>query len=496
MLETKHLPMIFSVDENFDNDKFLKLRLKICHNSKSLHNTKFTKEALTEAEYTISNVPILAHIYENDDGELDIGGHDMKIEEDRFDESKRREIFLEQPVGVIPETNNYEVVEEDGISYVYCDGYIWKGYSNYCVDILQNSDRIKLSMEVDFNNYHYSRSEDCYVITNYKYMGITLLGSDNKPAMQNSGATIVNYSESGDKIQPLTVEEMCNEISKVFSVAEKETEKGEDTMDAEMKKSILDELGVTEDELDFKITDEMSEEELRAEIQKYLDNKEPKGSENSLTEPNINKYYSADARTITFLMSDEDKREAIYRALDESFDDEYWIVKTYENYIIAEAWMDGKFYKINFTNTDGVVTIDSEFTEVFGEFVTSEEKSELENLRDNYNTLKSEAEDLRQYKTEAESAARTAAVNEVFERFDNKLSESEDYSKLKENNSEYSAEEIEEKCYAILGRINSTFSVNDPISMGVNRITFSQHDSNTDVERKPYGGLFEVFNKN
>lgn len=489
-MDKKYLPLSFSVDDNFDNDKFLKLRLKICHTAKSLNNTIFRKEALEDAGDTIANVPILAHIYENDEGNLDIGAHDIEIERDRFNEAKLREIFIEQPVGVVPETNNYEVVDEDGISYAYCDGYIWKGYSNYCVDILQNSDRIKLSMEVDFLNYHYSRAEDCYVISKYKYLGITLLGSNSNPAMQNSGAVITNYSESN--VLAPTVEEMCNEISKVFSVTEN-IEKGEDTMDIETKNAILSELGVTEEELDFEITEDMTEDELRSKVQEYLDNK-PK--EDSAKCKKKKKCYSAENRTVTFAICDEDKRELIYKALDDTFDDEYWIMQTYDDYIIAESWMDGKYYKIGYTNSDGIVTIDSDYTEVFGEFLTAEEKAELDKIRNDYAVLESENEELKQYKENNELEIRNAAVNAVFAKFDEKLGDCEEYVSLKENNSNYSADEIEEKCFAILGRLNTTFAENGSATNGTNRITFSQHNNDTNAERKPYGGLFEVFSKN
>ncbi len=391
------IPVTYSVDEGFDNDKFLKLRLRVCHDARSLNNTRFLTTALEKAKESSANIPILAHILENDNGELEFGEHDSVIEEDRYNPDKYRQIFLEQPVGVVPENNNYEVVEEDGISYVYLDAYIWKGYSNYCIDILENSDRIKLSMEVDFYDYKYSREEKCYLINDYRYTAITLLGGDNRPAMQRSGGTIVNYSVADEKIGIVSVEEICSEISKVFS-AKEETKKGEDEMNSETIQTILDELGVTRGELDFEITDDMTESELRAKIKDYQDRKAAdmeeeanKAKNNSAgeneedspaadysasedpvsadegepkSEPVAERYYSADSHTIKFSMSDEDKRIAIYNALLDATDDEYWIIQTYENYVIAQSWLDGKFYKIGYTKSDNSVSINDGFVEV------------------------------------------------------------------------------------------------------------------------------------
>ncbi len=521
MFERDKIPTSFSVDKNFDNDKFLKLRLKICHDARSLHNTKFKTDSLNSAEATIANVPILAHVLENDEGELEIGGHDIVIEEDKFDSDKNRQIYLEQPVGLIPETNNYEVVEEDGLHYVYCDGYIWKGYSNYCIDIIENSDRIKLSMEVEFLDYHYSRFDDCYVISDFKYTGITLLGGEHRPAMQNSGATIVGYSNS-DNLGIVTVEEMCNEVSKAIGVADSNYEKGEINMDSDTIKKILDELGVTEGELDFKITEDMTEGELRTAVENYL---KKKGEENSVSEPvqetpqepttvsdtvpegtvcnSVNEpieapaqntsYYSAENRSITFAMSDEDKREAIYRALTDTSDDEYWICQTFDDYAIVQSWMESKFYKVKYSKNENGVTIDPNFVEVYSVFVTAEEKTELDNMRANYSALETEVGELRNYKTDIETANRNAALESLFAKFDDKLAECEEYSTLKTDNSNYSVDEIEEKCYAMLGRIHSTFAA-DKNDVVINRVSFSYHGDN--VERKPYGGLFEAFGKN
>ena len=530
MVNNDIFPVTYSVDEEFDNEKFLKLRLKVCHNARSLHNTRFTTPSLSKAKNSSANIPILAHIFENDEGELEIGEHDFVIEKDRYNSDKDRRIYLEQPVGVVPENNSYEVVDEDGISYVYLDAYIWKGYSNYCVDILKNSDRIKLSMEVDFYEYHYSRKEECYLIEDYRYRAITLLGGDNRPAMQNSGGTIVNYCAADDNLGIVSVEEICSEISKVFS-AKEETKKGEDEMDSETIQAILDELGVTKGELDFEITDDMTESELRAKVKEYLDKKEAdmdeeanKAENNSVDEPVVEpiaepvaensvdtatkpastpvaepvteKYYSADSHIVKFSMSDEDKRNAIYNALLEATDDEYYIIQTYENYVIAQSWLDGKIYKIGYTKSDNSVSINEGFTEVFPEFVTAEEKNELDQMRSNYSTLESEVTELRQYKADAESAQRNATLDAVFSKFDSRLAECEDYKALKESNAEYSVDQVEEKCYAMIGRMNTDTPTNE--GDGVVRVGFSAHFDNeirNDSDRKPYGGLFEIFGK-
>lgn len=545
MLNNISYAVTYAVDDTFDNDKFMKLRLKVCHDTKSLHNTIFPKDALYKAQASIANSAILAHVIENNDGQLDFGGHDFTIEEDKFNDGQYRKIYQEQPVGLVPETNNYEIVEEDGISYVYCDAYIWKGYSNYCVDILQNSDRIKLSMEVEFLDYHYSKPKNCYIITDFKYEGITLLGTDVRPAMQNSGATITNYSTADDGARVITVEDLRNEISKLFSIADKEQEKGVIGMDKETIQNVLAEYGISEAELGFEINEDMTVDELRAKVAELNakvdeepaegdpvdvaegDGDEPKdepdgdsdgesndaepedepdgesddapAADNSVdadssdSEPVKAGVYSEDTKSISFSMSDEDKRTKLYKALGEISDDEYWIIRTYEDYFIAQAWIDEKYYKIGYTKNDEEVVVNPEFEEVFAEFVTENERNELDKMRNDFATLETEVEELRKFKSEAEANARAEAVNAIFEAFDERLAECEDYANLKENNSDYSVEEVEEKCYAMLGRISSTFSINT--NSDLTRVGFSCHDDENKASNKPYNGLFDLLNE-
>jgi hypothetical protein len=154
--------------------------------------------------------------------------------------------------------------------------------------------------------------------------------------------------------------------------------------------------------------------------------------------------------------------------------------------------MDDKFYKIGFTKENDEIKINPEFTEVFSMFVTAEEKSEIENMRDNYTALETEVNELREYKSDIEKTERQTALDELFATFDEKLSECEEYSAIKEDNSKYSVVEIEEKCYAMLGRIHSNFSVGNS-DISTNRVSFSYHADNADANRAVYGGLFDAF---
>jgi len=102
--------------------------------------------------------------------------------------------------------------------------------------------------------------------------------------------------------------------------------------------------------------------------------------------------------------------------------------------------------------------------------------------------MNTELNELRQYKQQKLSDEREAAEGAVFAMFPD-LSGVEAFEKLRENCSEMSLEDIEDKCFAIRGRNASTqtFSAQKP----------KQNTPRLPVEKgvadEPYGGLFVEF---
>ena len=108
----------------------------------------------------------------------------MTIEKNKIgDGDDYRIIYLETPIGLVPETNNYAYEEHDGRNYVFCDAYVWRDYSNYAEDIIERDKEIKLSMEIIVDGYEYDAKEKVLNIIDYRYQGITLLGKDHGTGM-------------------------------------------------------------------------------------------------------------------------------------------------------------------------------------------------------------------------------------------------------------------------------------------------------------------------
>lgn len=59
----QNLPINYSIDKDFKSDKFIKLRMRICHDGINYNNSKFTIENLEEKKDSLANSPILAYMY-------------------------------------------------------------------------------------------------------------------------------------------------------------------------------------------------------------------------------------------------------------------------------------------------------------------------------------------------------------------------------------------------------------------------------------------------
>ena len=204
--KTKHLnlPINYSLVD-FSSDRFLKMRIKVMHSGLNLKNSFFGKEAIEKAKPTLANIPILAFVKKTDGMDnSDFAAHEFEI---KIVEGELRYVYLGRPIGIIPETNNYEVIDENGQEYVVVDGYIWKAYANDALNIIQRDEVKQVSMEVSVNDYEW---EESYInVKDYIYTGIAMLGEDVRPGMIGAQAEIINYSST-------KITEMMQEMKKAL----------------------------------------------------------------------------------------------------------------------------------------------------------------------------------------------------------------------------------------------------------------------------------------
>lgn len=204
------IPVTYTVDSTYQNERFIKLRIDVCHEGINKNGSNFSMDGFEKSKETIKNIPILAYVKKTEDGE-DFDGHNVEYDVD--DKGNPVVTYLEQPVGVIPETNEYTYIEKDGRTYVQVVGYVWRKYTNVVEDIIEKRQSLMVSMEIMVTDY--DNSEDGIInINDYFYTGITLLGEDVNPAMFDSEARVEKFALSFEEREG-RIKEMAQELKKI-----------------------------------------------------------------------------------------------------------------------------------------------------------------------------------------------------------------------------------------------------------------------------------------
>ena len=232
-MDHNNFVMSYSVDSKFESDKFVKIRCRVCHDEESPNKTYFTKETMEKAnKESLEYIPILAHVYVDENGKPVIGSHDMHIEEDKLNEGETRVIYDEQPIGMVPSLadNNCTIEEYNGLNYTFVDAYIWRDYSNYAEQLVEDAENTKMSMEIDFpeDALSYDAANERYNISSYRYRGITLLNEALGTGMKDALVTTTNFSINEDVKSKMIV--LMEELQKCLrDYNENAEEKGDNT---------------------------------------------------------------------------------------------------------------------------------------------------------------------------------------------------------------------------------------------------------------------------
>lgn len=463
----------YDIDHSYDSERFIKLKVRVCHDGENLNGSHISKEALQDALPSIYNIPLLANVVVDDDGNIDFGGHDRKIVKDAMDESQYRLQYVEAPVGVFPaDCADACVLEEGGKHYVYATAYLWRGYANYAEDIILSRQQSDVSMEVIVNASEYDTEDSLLHINKFTFTGVTLLGADRRPAMQGANATVQFSVEDKEKL-----------LTKLLCALEQEGLSKRKDGGTELPKDM---------ETKVEATGESTVFEEKAEVVAPVGTPEvlEAGFENSApTDESVHESFAA---------SYQRKRAAVQGALkseivrDENGDciseTYYYVMDMNDDYVLVErsVWTregyscdNGRFaYAYNAAEDTAVIT--SEFEQMVCRWMTPDEAAKLDASVEVFEELAA----LRAYKREKEVAS-------IFAKFTD-LVGNEQFDALVADNSKFSVDELQRECYVIRGMAHDV-----EVPETAPRLPINKH--NVSVNTAPYGGVFEKFgfkNKN
>jgi hypothetical protein len=399
----------FAVEPSFDPERYTKMRIKVMHTGLNLNNTSFGMDSIERAKPTLSNIPLLAFIKSTDGEEnADFDGHNFEI---RVTEGELKYVYLGRPVGMIPETNNYEVVQEEDRTYVVVDGYIWNDYANQALDIIERDGGKSVSMEVSIDDYEDKGSY--FEINNFKYTGIALLGEGVNPAMVGAKADLVKYS------QDAVAEMMAQLKADLEAYAEKDNEEpAEDNAEENVEPA--------EDNTDENV--EPAEDNTDENVEPAEDN----------TDENVE---PAEDNTDENVEPEEDNAN---ESAEEDVEPEEYN---------AESDVEPEEDNSEPEEDNSEPEADEDFEAKYNE------------LKAEFEALKERNEELETFKAEFEQTQKQEKVEELFAKFED-LS-GEEFEAIKDNALEFSLEDLETKLYAIRGRMmeekpvaNFSFSFN------------------------------------
>lgn len=292
----KHIiqtPSLFKVDDSFQDERFMRVRIAAMHSGKNLNNSKFKTSVIKAAKNTFANIPILANIIittdEDGNQHMDYGSHDMHVEEDFFTGDERI-IYDEKVVGVVPENNNFEIIQDEttGNDYVWVDALIYRDYGNYCADILESrGGTTSVSAEISCEEISYDAKDKALQVDKMTMCAITLLGEDIKPGMAKAHATVFSIDEDSRERQMIDIiQELKQSLEQYiasYSGGDSKTKEGGKT--DQMFEELLKKYSKTIEEIDFEY-EGLSDEELEALFAEHFaetPKKRKKGEDDDVT---------------------------------------------------------------------------------------------------------------------------------------------------------------------------------------------------------------------
>lgn len=444
------------------NDEFLKCKVYVCALGKNRNLSYISREAAEEALYSLYNIPVVGHLYEDENGALHMGGHDSKIEKDANGNYIWKSVCV--PYGTIPyqDTVHYEDIQEpngDIKTYLVANCILWAGRFPELAEAAYSDEWLfNQSMEINVEDYTQLEEDKNYTdILHYTYSALCLLGKSDdvnytvEPCFPESHLEVA-YNLN-DKFVAL-LDEFRKDLSKIFSV--NDIRKEESQMTLETKNNILNEYGIKIDALNFEIPEDMTEEAFREKLDEFVKTRANENAKCSFT-------YREKADALSKAMPNSDS--VFYWVCD--FDEKYAYVErgTYDQQTDTYIEEKGRL-EYTYAEKEKTAAIVGEFESMVVRWLTKDEDAAITTMRGQY-------EELIAYKKQREENDKQNAIDETIKQFTD-LSGNEEFEKIVTNKYSYdNVEAIQNACYIIRGKYGiipkSNKSVETTVPVGTPR---------------------------
>lgn len=510
-----------SFNKDTDKDGLVKAHLKAAHVGKNKNRSQITYSSMKKNLKSIKNRPILAYIHQLEvDGEQKnvFGWHAMHEDENG------EIVYDEIPVGHVPTDAKPELVydADKDKEYIETDAYLYEGYTK-APEILMDADgQCPVSVEIDVYDFSYDAKEKILNIDDFVFKGITILGyyedgSIVEPAMEGANISLLNF----------------NVDKATFEIDQNSMKGGKDDMG--LFEQLLEQYNVTAEDVTFE-HDNLTDEELKAKFEEMFGNAEadptpesnfeddpesgdegaegddPEGEaepEEPETDPEseadegedgaqddepVKKIDNSIAYSVNgkeFAVSLNDKIYALSTLVNDAYseaDNTYYNVIVYDKELVMVDIWAGSAYRQSYGERAGVFSLKGDRIPVHAIYVTDTEEAEIENMRSKYSVM---SDELAKYQQAEEDSRKEAIINSEDW---NDISGSAEFAEIKEKASEYSADEIQAKCDALLLSYAKSNSKKTHVAKDTNQHKFSLFrvpEGKSADGNKRYGNLFD-----
>ena len=525
------------------NEEFTLTKVYICSPGKNRNMSYISKEELDAAAPTLAYVPVVGHLMEvcDEDGNVighQFGGHDYTVTDDCQIKS------LTVPFGVVTtDEPTYETVIEFGKEKEYEVGYaiLWTGRYPELKDAIYSEDTwFGQSMELNYENYEILEEDSNYVeLHNVSYSALCILGKSDdpskhvEPCFPSARIDPVKF-DLGNELFSKAMDEMRTQLSLCFDI-EASKKGGKFKLNQDKIDEIFANAEVAQDEIDFEITDDMTEEQLLAALEDFKkrkcgeveegackpqkkcsegeeegdgegeegEGKDGDGTEESACKPKKKCSDESDGEDVaTFSATANQKRDALCNAMPNAVvrdasgniqsEVSYWVCDFDDEYVYVERnyWTANDYdcqygrFAYAFNDADKSATITSEFEEMVRMWLTKAEATKIESDR-------AELEVLRNFKAEIDEKAFNQKVEEICSNFSD-IADLEEFSSLKEKAKEFESLEVfETQLFALRGKQMKFAKKPNTATYSV-KIGIDHTEESDDVD--PYGGLMSRYN--
>lgn len=442
----------------------------------------FSKDVVEKSLPSLFNIPVIGHIKDKDDGGKYMGSHDVMvvINNDGVD---IKSVCI--PYGVVPlqDSAHFEMVTNpaDGTQteYLVCDVILWTGRYPELMDAAYSDNfYFNQSMEIEATSYRDLEEDPRYVeVLDFEYSALCLLGkADDKNSKEHTEpcfpmASVVPYEYN---LKTESFADMMGQLKYALAscfIRENSKEGGnKEGMPNEVIDSIFEEFSIERDSIDFEITEDMTEDELRnhlLEMSQNADNDDgvaveefDVGEDDTVQAtaevppaevPTKSTSYRQRAAALAALFPDDCQVDDEGNVISETY---YWVCDFTDEYVYVDVthYEGGAYtekhgrYAISFNDEDHSVSLNGDFEEMVMRWLTPDELSQLENMRSEY-------EGLVEFKRNRLESDAHKAMDEVINEFAD-ICNTDEFAAIRENPYQFeSVDALRTACFAARGRI-------------------------------------------